>query len=222
MGSFVRALEAGTTIVPARVESIRQEEGFWYLFADGNWRQFDHVVLACGANNAAPLLGPIDPVAGHLLSSIAHTSSAIWTLGYRREDVPHPLDAFGFLIPKGERNAIMACTWVATKWLGRVPDDKAVLRCFSTDLEVTKEAVQADLKRLMAVTAEPIFAVKHECPDAMPQYTVGHTIRIGELEARMDGISGLHLAGNAYHGIGIPDCVRSGKRAAEAIILRRL
>ena len=183
---------------------------------------FDHVVVCCGANGAAPLVRPIDPVAGDLLGSISHTSSAIWTLGYRREDVPNPLDAFGFLIPKGERHAIMACTWVATKWLGRVPDDKAVLRCFSTDLEVTKEAIQADLKRLMAVTAEPIFAVKHECPDAMPQYTVGHTIRIGELEARIDEMPGLHLAGNAYHGIGIPDCVRSGKRAAEAIILKRL
>jgi oxygen-dependent protoporphyrinogen oxidase len=222
MGSFVRTLEASTTIVPARVESIRPEELLWHVFADGAWHEFDQLVLCCGANNAAQLVSPIDPIAGDLLGAIPHTSSAIWTLGYRREDVPHPLDAFGFLIPKGERNAIMACTWVATKWLGRVPDDKAVLRCFSTDLNVTKEAVQADLKRLMAVTAEPIFAVKHECPDAMPQYTVGHTIRIGELEARIDEIPGLHLAGNAYHGIGIPDCVRSGKRAAEAITLSRL
>ncbi|HWE52135.1 MAG TPA: protoporphyrinogen oxidase [Bryobacteraceae bacterium] len=225
MGSFVRALESQTTIVRARVESIRpggDGEARWHAFADGAWHEFDQLVLCCGANNAAPLLGPVDPVAADLLGSIAHTSSAIWTMGYRREDVPHPLDAFGFLIPKGERNAIMACTWVATKWLGRVPDDKAVLRCFSTDLAVTKEAIQADLKRLMAVTAEPIFAVKHECPDAMPQYTVGHTIRIGELEARIDDIPGLYLAGNAYHGIGIPDCVRSGKQAAEAITLSRL
>ncbi len=101
MGSFVRALETETTIVRARVESIRPEGALWHLYADGAWHEFDQIVLCCGANNAAPLVGPIDPVAGELLGSIAHTSSAIWTLGYRREDVPHPLDAFGFLIPEG-------------------------------------------------------------------------------------------------------------------------
>ena len=222
MGSFIRALAAETAIVPARVESIRPDEGMWHVHADGAWHEFDHLVLACGANGAAPLVAPVDTAASELLGSICHSSSAIWTLGYHRKDVPHPLDAFGFLIPRRERNAIMACTWVATKWPGRVPDDKAVLRCFSTDLNVQNEAIQADLKRLMGVTAEPIFAVRHQCPDAMPQYTVGHTVRIAELEHRMTEIPGLHLAGNAYHGIGIPDCVRSGKRAAEAITRSRL
>ena len=98
--------------------------------------------------------------AGELLASIPHTGSAIWTFGYRRADVPHPLDAFGFLVPKPERNAIMACTWVATKWLGRVPEGKAVLRCFSTDPDVTEEAMRADLQRLMGITAEPLFALQ--------------------------------------------------------------
>ncbi len=222
MGSFVRTLEAATTLVPASVESLQPVEGRWRLYADDAWHEFDHVVLSCGANHASPLLGPVEPVAGELLGSIVHTSSAIWTLGYHRQDIAHPLDAFGFLIPRRERNAIMACTWVATKWPGRVPDDKAVLRCFSTDLNVKLEAIQLDLQRLMAVTAEPLFAVRHQCPDAMPQYSVGHTVRIAELETRMAQIPGLHLAGNAYHGIGIPDCVRSGRRAAEAITRSRL
>jgi len=222
MGSFIRALAAETTIVPARVESIRPVEDQWHVFADGDWHEFDSIVLACGANGAAPLVAPVYPAAAELLGSIIHTSSAIWTLGYRRKDIAHPLDAFGFLIPKREREAIMACTWVATKWEGRVPDDMAVLRCFSTDLNVQNEAVRADLQRLMGVTAEPVFAVRHQCPDAMPQYTVGHTARIAELESRIAEVPGLHLAGNAYHGIGIPDCVRSGKRAAEAITRSRL
>ena len=225
MGSFVRTLEAATNLVPSRVESVRPgigDEAPWHLYASGYWHEFDHVVLCCGANGAAPLVSPVSPGAGELLGSIPHSSSAIWTLGYRRPDIAHPLDAFGFLIPKRERGAIMACTWVATKWLGRIPEDKAVLRCFSTDINVTCEEIREDLKRLMSVTAEPIFAVKHQCPDAMPQYTVGHIQRIAELEARMEDIPGLHLAGNAYHGIGIPDCVRSGKRAAEAITRSRL
>jgi oxygen-dependent protoporphyrinogen oxidase len=224
MGTLIDALRTEVDIVPTAVESIHlaHESPSWNIFAGGEWHGFDQVVLACGAHHAGALLASIDPVAGDLLTEIPHTSSAIWSLGYRREDINHPLDAFGFLIPAREREAIMACTWVATKWLGRIPSDKAVLRCFSTDIDVTQEAVQADLKRLMAIDAEPIFAFRNQCPDAMPQYTVGHTVRIAELDSRIEEIPGLHLAGNAYHGIGIPDCVRGGKRAAEAITRSRL
>ena len=117
------------------------------------------MVLACGANHAAPLIAPTDARLGQLLAAIPYTGSAIWTFGYRRADVAHPLDAFGFLVPKPERRAIMACTWLGTKWLGRVPDDKAVFRCFSTDPDVSREAVAADLNRLMDITAEPLFAL---------------------------------------------------------------
>ena len=79
-----------------------------------------------------------------------------------------------------------------------------------------------DLQRLMGITAEPVFAVLNQWPESMPQYTVGHTARIAELEARIAQIPGLHIAGNAYHGIGLPDCVRSGKQAADAIMRSRL
>ena len=216
MGSMIDALRARTTVVAARVESIQPGDG-WDVFAAGEWHRFDQIVLCCGANAAAPLVGPVDPQAADLLASIPHTGSAIWTFGYRSEDIPHPLDAFGFLVPKRERSTIMACTWVATKWLGRVPNGKAVLRCFSTDPNVSEEAMRADLSRLMGVTAEPLFALCNRWPESMPQYTIGHTVRIAELEARIAAIPGLHLAGNAYHGVGIPDCVRSAKQAAERI-----
>lgn len=222
MGTLIDALRAKLDILPSVVESIRPSydgESRWQIFAANEWNPFDHVVLACGAHRAAPLVHPVDDVAGQLLASIPHTGSAIWSLGFRRADIQHPLDAFGFLIPRPERAAIMACTWVGTKWLGRIPADKAVLRCFSTDVEVSLDAIRADLKRLMGVTAEPLFAFVNQCPDAMPQYTVGHIVRIADLEARMEEIPGLHLAGNAYHGVGIPDCVRSGKLAADAIVL---
>ena len=162
-------------------------------------------------------MAPVDPRAAELLAAIPYTGSAIWTFGYRREDIPNPLDAFGFLIPKRERITIMACTWVATKWPGRVPEGMAVLRCFATDPNVTEEAMRADLRRLMGITAQPLFALCNSWPDTMPQYTVGHSARIAEIEARMTAIFGLHLAGNAYHGIGIPDCVRSAKQAADRI-----
>ena len=214
VGTLIDALVSRVNVVRAPVEAIAPG---WSVFAEGGWQNFDHVVVACGANRAAPLTAAVDPVLSELLGAIPHSGSSIWTFGYHREDIRHPLDAFGFLVPKPERGAIMACTWLQTKWLGRVPPDKAVFRCFSTDQDVTREASETELRRLMGIDAEPIFAVNHRWPASMPQYTVGHTERIRAVQARIADIPGLHLAGNAYNGIGIPDCVRSAKQAADAI-----
>jgi oxygen-dependent protoporphyrinogen oxidase len=217
MGTLIDNLIGRVNLVRARVESIAPVENGWLVFAEEQWHPFDHVVLACGANRAAPLIAPTDARLSELLGAIPYTSNSIWTFGYRRSDVPHPLDAFGFLVPKPERRAIMACTWLGTKWLGRVPADKAVFRCFSTDPDVSREAVLADLNHLMGMTAEPIFALHHRWPDSMPQYSVGHTARVAEIAARAAAIPGFSLIGNAFYGIGIPDCVRSAQKAAERI-----
>jgi len=217
MGMLIDALISRVNVVRARVDSVALFETGWQVLVQGEWQQFDRVVLACGANRAAPLIAPTDFRLSELLAAIPYTSNSIWTFGYRRSDVPHPLDAFGFLVPKPERRAIMACTWLGTKWLGRVPDDKAVFRCFSTDPDVSREAALADLNHLMDITAEPIFALHHRWPDSMPQYSVGHTVRVAEIDARAAAIPGFSLIGNAFHGIGIPDCVRSAQKAAEKI-----
>ncbi len=218
MGSLIDALAAETNIVRGRADSIAPAgNGGWMIYARDEWIPFDAVVLACGANNSAPLLAPIDARSAELLASIPHSGSSIWTFIYQRSQVNRALDGFGFLVPSRERTAIMACTWIGTKWVGRVPEDKAVFRCFSTNANVSRDSVEAELTRLMNITGPPLAALNHRWPDSMPQYTVGHMGRIAELESRMARIPGLFLAGNAYHGIGIPDCVKSGKDAAGAI-----
>jgi protoporphyrinogen/coproporphyrinogen III oxidase len=218
MGTLIEALRERVQLVPARVDRIAPSEAGWDVLAGGDRHSFDRIVLACGANRSAPLVAPLEPQLGELLDSIPYTGSSVWTFGYLRQDVAHPLDAFGFLVPEPERRSIMACTWLQTKWLGRVPEDKAVFRCFSTDPDASRNAVESELQRLMDITAEPIFAVNHRWPDSMPQYTVGHSARVAGIEAHVAGIPGLHLAGNAYGGIGIPDCVRSAKSAVAAIL----
>jgi oxygen-dependent protoporphyrinogen oxidase len=217
LGTLIEALRDRVQVVPERVDSIVRTENGWRIEANADWHEFDRIVLACGANRSVPLIAPVDDLLAELLSTIPYTGSSIWTFGYRREDIRHPLDAFGFLVPKAERGAVMACTWLGTKWPGRVPEDKAVFRCFSTDPDVTREASQAELHRLMGITAQPIFAVNHRWPDSMPQYTVGHSFRVADIEARAGEIPGLHIIGNAYNGIGIPDCVRNARQVAEAI-----
>lgn len=215
MGTLITALQEHVEVVRSRVEAIAPVTGesTWLVFVEGQWHPVDHVVLACGANRAAPLIAMTDPRLGELLAAIPYTSSCVWTFGYQRSDVANPLDAFGFLVPASERQAIMACTWLGTKWEGRVPDDKAVFRCFSTDPDITREAALEDLNRLMDLTAEPLFAMHNRWPDSMPQYSVGHAARVAEIDSRAAAIPGLSLIGNAFHGIGIPDCVRSAQKA---------
>ena len=164
------------------------------------------------------------PEMAGLLEAIPYTSSMTLALGYRRADVKHPLNGFGFLVPKAERGLLLGCTWVGTKFPHRVPDDKAVLRCFMTgdSLDRSDDEVVAtardEIRRIMGVDAEPIFGKIARWPRSMAQYTVGHGPRVDRIEALAAGLPGLHLSGSAYHGIGVPDCVRSGKRAAERIM----
>jgi oxygen-dependent protoporphyrinogen oxidase len=217
MGTLIDDLVRRVTLQRVKVESIELLETGWQVLANGQRLDFDHVVLGCGANHAAPLIAATEPRLAELLAAIPYGSSSIWTFGYRRSDVPHPLDAFGFLVPGAERRTIMACTWVGPKWSGRVPEDKAVFRCFSTDPEASRESMLEDLNRLMGMNAEPIFELTHRWPDSMPQYAVGHTALVQEIDSRAAAIPGFSLIGNAFHGIGIPDCVRSAKTAAERI-----
>jgi oxygen-dependent protoporphyrinogen oxidase len=194
----------------------------WRVSVKGEWIESEHVVLACQAHEAGALLGWPE------LCEIEYSSSMTVALGYDRRTLGRLPKGFGFLVPQRERDKLVACTFVGTKFSHRVPDDKVVLRCFlggANQEAVLSESddaivgqVRTELQRLLGLTAAPAFAHIARWPRSMAQYTVGHQRRIKELEARVKRTPGLHLAGNAYHGIGIPDCVRMGKQAAERII----
>jgi len=162
-----------------------------------------------------------------LLGSIPYSSSMTVALGFQRKAVRQQMLGFGFLVPRRERRKLLACTWVGNKFSNRVPDSQALLRCFlggtggesvlDEDDDAIIGAVREELREIAGVAAEPIFSKVFRWPRSMAQYTVGHGERLAELETRLDRIPGLLVAGNAYHGIGVPDCVRMGKRAAEKI-----
>jgi oxygen-dependent protoporphyrinogen oxidase len=119
---------------------------------------------------------------------------------------------------------MMACTWVGTKFSHRVPDDYVLLRCFlggeasirDSDDNIVS-AVCQEIDHIMGVGVEPVFARIARWPRSMAQYSVGHEARVERIEARVAGFAGLHLAGNGYHGIGVPDCIRMGRDAARRI-----
>jgi oxygen-dependent protoporphyrinogen oxidase len=190
--------------------------------ASGQWLEASYIILAGGATPSAHAIHSTDPELADLLRAVKYSSASVVAMGYHRSDVKHPLDGFGFLVPKKERHRMTACTWVSSKWDFRAPADKALFRCFVGDTAPgALEEALAGMKNYMGVTAEPIFTRVFQWPDSMAQYHVGHKQRVERIESRVTRIPGLHLLGNAYHGIGIPDCVREAKRCAEAIAIDR-
>jgi oxygen-dependent protoporphyrinogen oxidase len=185
------------------------------------------VVLAVPGYIAGALLASLDAPLGELLSAIPYRSSITVALGYDRRRFHHPLNGFGFLVPEVERRLLTACTWVGTKFSHRLGPNRVLLRAFigagdRDDLLARSDnhlvaVVCEELRDRMGVTERPLFARIHRWRRAMAQYTVGHVRRQEEINARLARLPGLHLAGNAYLGIGVPDCIRTAQLAAARI-----
>jgi oxygen-dependent protoporphyrinogen oxidase len=230
LGCLVERLAAPAHVVHASVESIERQDGGFRVCANGDWIDAEHVIVACPAWAASELLASLDAPLAEALDGIPYTSSAIVTVVYRTAEFDGIRAGSGFLVPKVERRQMMACTYVGAKFPNRVPDDKMTLRCFfggagnDQALEQTDEALVAtarqELKRIVGLTAAPIFTSVSRWPRSMAQYVIGHAARLEEIESRTAAIPGLHLAGNAYTGIGIPDCIRTGRQAASKILFR--
>jgi protoporphyrinogen/coproporphyrinogen III oxidase len=222
LGQLIEALRPSADVIHAEAEAVQQiSEGF-RVRVRGDWLESEHVVLATPAHEAP--VGPLNAELSDLLAGIPYSTSITLALGYRKATFDHPLNGHGFLVPKKERKYIFGCTWVGNKFDYRVPDDMVVLRCFlgANAMPLSDEALvgaaRAELRSIMGAEAEPVFHNIARWPNSMAQYAVGHEKRVARIEELVRTIPGLYLAGNAYHGIGIPDCVRMGQEAATAII----
>ncbi|MGD0046787.1 MAG: protoporphyrinogen oxidase [Bryobacteraceae bacterium] len=226
--SITAAIGGKIEVRRARAQSIERSGIGYRVRVDGDWLEARRVVLACEAHAGAPLVGAVDARIGELLATISYSSSMTVALGFNAADLARPPVGFGFLVPKKERRRLVACTWVGTKFSHRVPAGIVVARCFLGGMEdagVLDEsdrqvlaAVSAELAEIAGVRAVPRFSRIFRWPRSMAQYTVGHPQRLAEIEARAAQVPGFYLAGNAYQGIGIPDCIRMGKAAAAKIL----
>jgi oxygen-dependent protoporphyrinogen oxidase len=210
------------------VEAIERTGAGWRVAAGGAAIDAAGVIVTAPAWAAAPLLAPLDAALARDLAAIDYASSATVTLGFRAADVGDRLRGFGFVVPYTEGRPVIACTYSSRKYAGRAACGFELLRAYvggarrPEHVEWTDErlvaAVRAELAALAGVTGEPVLTRIARQRRAMPQYAVGHLGRVGAIERRLEAWPGLQLAGAAYRGVGIPDCLRGGEAAADAVL----
>ncbi|MEX2286443.1 MAG: protoporphyrinogen oxidase [Planctomycetaceae bacterium] len=201
--------------------------GWRLILRDGSVEHFDAIVVALPTHHAARLVAGFAAPLADSLSQIEYASSAVVVTGHRLADVAHPLDAFGMVVPAAEGRDILAVSFASRKFPGRAPADRVLLRTFiggamqpelfgKSDEELI-DITRRELADIFGVGGREDFALVSRHPHAMPQYNVGHLERVACIERLAAEHRGLALAGNAYHGVGIPDCIRSGQQAAQRI-----
>ena len=213
-----------------RVTGVERAGTGWRVGTGAGALDADAVIVASEAHATARLLRYVDPQIGGLLGEIPYASSATVSFGYRRADIPHALDAFGFVVPRTERRALLAATFSSVKYPGRAPEGHVLVRCvlggaldaswLERDDDALVTQAREELRAALGVTAAPTLTRLSRHPASMPQYHVGHLARIDTIERRLAALPGLFLAGGGYRGVGIADCVRSGETAAEAALER--
>jgi protoporphyrinogen/coproporphyrinogen III oxidase len=208
------------------VQSIEEHEGRYRLhLADGENIEADRLVLAIPAAAAAALLRPLAETAATTLDTLRTVSSGVIYLAYPNDQIAHPMDGFGAVTPIAEGRNFNALTWVTSKFQGRAPREHSLIRLFFggarsphmmelDDAEI-EGAARQELHDLMGLDATPRFHRVFRWWHAQPQYDVGHLERMAKIERSLP--PNIHLAGTAYHGVGIPDCVQQARRVAEAM-----
>lgn len=202
----------------------RDSSGFAVDLDDGARIHAAAVILAAPAYAASKLLAHIDDELSATLASIPLVSSATVSLAYAADQVPRALQGYGYVVPRREGRPVMASTWSSTKFAHRAPPGYALLRFFigragaeealaGPDSHLV-ELARSEVMQVLGTTDAPIFHRVFRWPLGMPQYTMGHLERISRIESRLHECAGLYLAGNSFRGVGIPDCVDSGERAA--------
>lgn len=188
----------------------------------------DAVILATPSYETARLLSGLNSSISDILNQIPYVSTATVSLCYKKEMIFHPMNGFGFLVPKPENRKITGATWVSRKFSYRAPDDSVLIRCFLggshneelvylNDRDMIK-MVREELMDIMGISAEPILTRIYRWEKAMPQYTVGHEVRLSILDERLSEHPGIFVTGSAYRGSGISECIKDAQITAEKVL----
>jgi protoporphyrinogen/coproporphyrinogen III oxidase len=207
---------------------MERAQGYAVHLGSGQALQADAVVLATPAHATARLIEGFHRELAEALRAIPYVSSATVSLAYRRADVPHPLDGFGFLVGRREGRHIMAATWTSTKFPHRAPTDHVLMRSFvggaghehlvCRDDAALIQVVCEELSAILGMSTAPRLARVYRWERVNPQYLVGHVDRVDAMEKMLAPYPGLFLTGSAYRGVGVPDCIYQGAQTAERVL----
>lgn len=189
---------------------------------------FDQVMVATPAWAAAPLLRDIAPAASAALAGIEHSSSGLVALAFPASQLTRPLKGYGYVVPRAEGRDVTAMTWVSSKWNDRVPEGYAMVRVFlgrsgreavlaRDDADLVELAI-AEMGEVLGLVVSPSLSRVQRWQRAMPQYVVGHLNRVERIESAMAAEPGVAVAGTMFRGVGIPDAISTGQRAAAKLI----
>jgi oxygen-dependent protoporphyrinogen oxidase len=229
--TIVPQLAPGAARTGNKVVAISRQGEKWMVAPEqGSMEEFDSVILALPANQAGRLLEKVSAPLAQELQQVAYSSSIVVVCGYDERNLASAPPGFGFLVPRSEGRRILAATFVHVKFPHRAPPGRGLVRCFiggwgneevlnMSDEEVLA-AVAKDLREIVGIIAAPRFARVYRWRGAMAQYTRGHLARVARIAELRQAIPGLELAGNAYRGIGVPDCIASGLSAAASTLVR--
>jgi oxygen-dependent protoporphyrinogen oxidase len=191
----------------------------------GEFYPTQDVIITIPTRDAQTLLKDIAPAAALKLGSFTCSSSRIVTLAYPKDAVSDPLLATGYVAAAREKNYVSASTWLSSKWEGRAKDGYVLLRCFfgrkeesatfSNDLLI--QTAHIEMSKLLGIKSQPEYYWVQRWENALPQYKVGHLDKTASLKTTMKPFTGIHLAGSYLSGVGLPDCIRQGREAAEII-----
>ncbi len=226
--ALVEKISAASVRTGCRAEALeRKEKGWRVRLQDGEEVDADAVCVTLPPRASAQMLENISPVIAAELMRIPSGSLVTLNLTYRAGQVANPLHAMGFVVPAIENKMLLACSFSSTKFGGRAPEGKVLVRAFAggegdslsrfTDTELTRKLMD-ELRPVLGISGEPERKVFYRYEESLPQYLVGHLEKVRRIENELAATPGLALAGNAYHGVGIPDCVKSANEAANKIL----
>jgi len=215
------------------VNALERTPNGWMVHSLGTAEFYDSVIVASPAWAAGVLLAPVDALLSEQLGGIPYSSSITVNLIYDEDALGKLPEGFGFLVPASERRSLLACTFAHRKFLGRTAPGKAVIRAFLGGMRneallaendnalvaiVRHELIDILGETVVGIGLDPEYTQVTRWRRAMAQYAVGHQERMERISERLAALPGLRLAGNAYDGIGISDCIRLGRKAALELV----
>ncbi len=221
-------IQKGVSVREIRRTASGARASWMIVQSDGGVMEADGICLALPAYRAAGLVRSLNSHLAHLLEEVPYASTATVSFAFRKSGVRHPLNGFGFVVPRVENRFLLACTFSHRKFEGRAPEDCVLLRCFAggaheehaleADDSVLERQAVGDLRDLLGLSDDPLFSIVERHEKAIPQYLLGHLERWEKIKRELKSLPGLVLAGNWMNGVGIPQCVESGERAGEDLV----